>query len=143
MNPIDRLAMVVEQLRAIGDDESADWLWHGVERYIQHEVPLGDSLALSGKLGRSPRYAFLRRQRDYHLREGLWLVDGNLSRLADEIGKYERLPYLRRQKPDPFWSPARLEIHNAARIGIGLPATRKGLREALVWVEPEAALSSS
>jgi hypothetical protein len=143
MNPIDRLAMVVEQLRLLGDEESADWLWRGVDSYIRHEIPISESLGLTGMLGRSPRYAYLRRQRDQHLRDALWDLDGNLSRLENEIGKYECLPFLRRQKPDPMWSVARRSIHEAALVGIGLPSTRKGLRAAFNWVEPEPSILSS
>lgn len=142
-NPVDRFHIVIEQLKAIGDDENAAWLAHAIAEYLRGETPLGDSLGLTGKLGRSPRYAYLRRQRDQHLRDALWALDGNLSRLADEISKYERIPYLRRQKQDPFWSAARIAIHQASLVGIVLPATRKGLRQTLNWVEPEPGIPAS
>lgn len=136
MNPIDRLAMVVELLCIIGDAESANWLWQGVEAYIRNDTPLGESLGLSGKLGRSPRYAYLRRLRDEALREALDILGGNYSRLATEIANFEtRVPAWVRHATTPpdDWPQERKAIHRANATGLQLPTSRKGLREALGW----------
>lgn len=134
-NPIDRLQIVVEQLRVGGADEEADWLDAALARHIRTGESLDVLLGLAGRLGRSPRFGYLLRQRNFHLREALWHCDGDRHRLAEEIARFEtRLwPRWRYQtEADPAWPATRREIFAAFRImPSSVPSTADGLRKAL------------
>lgn len=134
-NPIDRLQIVVEQLRIVGADDDAVWLDDALARHIRTGESFDALLGLAGRLGRSPRFGYLLRQRNFHLREALWHCDGDLHRLAEEIARFEtRLwPRWRYQaEADPTWPAVRREIFAAFRImPSSVPSTADGLRKAL------------
>lgn len=134
-NPIDRLLCIAEELRlCLGDNDQAHWLLDACQRHIEGGESLDRSLGLTGALGRSPRFEYLRRERNRHLAEALWNLFGDYRLLAGEIKCYElRVPRTCRQRKDtaPDWTPARAAIHAAFRVGIGVPTTADGLRKAL------------
>lgn len=133
-NPIDRLLGIAEQLHGLGDAENADWLRAAVMRHVETSELIDRVLGLSGNLGRSPRFDYLRRERNRHLDEALRNVDGEYARLAAEINCFERriLPAWRhRHDPPDDWPAVRVAIHRAFRIGMAVPATADGLRKAL------------
>lgn len=133
-NPIDRLLGIAERLRALDDTESADWLRGAVMRHVESEELIDRALGLSGNLGRSPRFEYLRRERNRHLAEALRCVGGDYAKLAAEIQLFKnRLFNVWQHRADPpsDWQPVRLAIHRAFRIMEVVPATVEGLRLAL------------
>lgn len=137
-NPIDSLLCIVEQLRLSGDVVHAEWIDTAVARHVEKGESLDRALGLSGSLGRSPRFAYLRRERRHHLADALRHLGGDLPRLADEIKRFETrvLPTWRCcASPPPDWLPARVAIHRAFRVGLSVPASVDGLRKALTSVD--------
>ena len=134
-NPIDRLLCIAEELRlCLGDIDQAQWLLDACQRHIEGGASLDRSLGLTGTLGRSPRFEYLRRERNRHLAEALRDLYGDFRLLADEIQRYElRVPraWRHRKEPAPDWTSARVAIHAAFRVGIGVPATADGLKKTL------------
>lgn len=133
-NPIDSLLIIAEQLRCLDDAQHADWLMFAIRQHIDAGESMDRALGLAGSLGRSPRFEYLRRERNRYLAGALWQLDGDYRLLAAEIGRFERrlLPAWRhRKEPDPEWSAGRIHIHAAFRAGIAVPATADGLRKAL------------
>lgn len=133
-NPIDRLLGIAERLRAAGDCEDADWLRVAVMRHIETNESLDRGLGVVGNLGRSPRFDYLRRERNRHLADALECLGGEYARLADEVARFEaRIFPTWKHRPDPTrdWSPARTAIHRAFRAMDTVPATVGGLQKAL------------
>jgi hypothetical protein len=133
-NPIDSLVRIAEQLRSAGDMAHAEWIDTAITRHIETGDSLDRALGLSGSLGRSPRFAYLRRERGRHLADALRHLGDDLPRLADEIKRFETrvLRALRcRSSPPADWSPARVAIHRAFLVGLSVPASVDGLRKAL------------
>lgn len=133
-NPIDRLLRIAERLRGLDDAENADWLMTAVMRHVETGELIDRALGLSGNLGRSPRFDYLRRERNRHLDEALRNVGGEYARLVAEIDYFETriLPAWRgRHDPPGDWTPVRAAIHRAFRVGMKVPATADGLRKAL------------
>lgn len=133
-NPIDRLLGIAERLRGLEDTENADWLHEAVMRHVEAGELIDRALGLSGNLGRSPRFDYLRRERNRHLDEALHHIGGEYARLATEIHRFETriLPAWRhRHDPPGDWPPVRVAIHRAFRVGIAVPASADGLRKAL------------
>lgn len=137
-NPIDRLLDIAERLRGSGDTENAEWLREAVMRHIETGELIDRALGLSGNLGRSPRFDYLRRERNRHLDEALRHVGGEYARLAAEIHRFEtRLLPAWRHRHDPAgdWQPVRVAIHRAFRVGMAVPASADGLRKALATTD--------
>lgn len=133
-NPIDRLLAITERLRALNDTENADWLSAAVMRHVESNELLDRALGLSGNLGRSPRFDYLRRERNHYLAEALRCAGGEYTQLAAEIQLFEnRLLNVWQHRADPprDWQPVRVAIHRAFRVGATVPATAGGLRKAL------------
>lgn len=133
-NPIDRLLVIAERLRALDDTENADWLTEAIMRHVETGELIDRAFGLSGNLGRSPRFDYLRRERNRHLDEALRNVGGEYARLVAEIRCFETrlLPvWQHRHDPPGDWTPVRVAIHRAFRVGITVPATADGLRKAL------------
>lgn len=134
-NPIDRLFCIAEQLRlCLGDIDQAQWLRDACLRHIEVGASLDRSLGLTGTLGRSPRFEYLRRERNRNLVDALRELYGDFRLLADEIRRYKlRVPSVLRYRKEPAsdWTSARVAIHAAFRVGIGVPATADGLRRTL------------
>lgn len=133
-NPIDRLLGIAERLRALDDTENADWLLGAVMRHVESGELIDRVFGLSGNLGRSPRFDYLRRERNRYLAEALRCVGGEYVRLAAEITLYEcRILSAWRHRPDPphDWPPIRVAVHRAFRVGMTVPASVDGLRKAL------------
>lgn len=133
-NPIDRLLGIAERLRAVDDTESADWLRDAVMRHVESGELIDRVFGLSGNLGRSPRFDYLRRERNRYIAEALRCVGGEYVRLAAEIRLFEnRLlnVWQHRIHPPPDWPPVRVAIHRAFRVGMTVPASVDGLRKAL------------
>lgn len=134
-NPIDRLLDIAERLRGLDDHESADWLRAAVMQHVESNELLDRALGLSGSLGRSPRFDYLRRERNHHLAEALRCVGGDYAQLAAEIQLFKnRLLNVWQHRTDPphDWLPVRAAIHRAFRVGMTVPASSDGLRKALV-----------
>ncbi|MDO9010777.1 MAG: hypothetical protein Q7U78_03060 [Gallionella sp.] len=133
-NPIDRLLGIAERLRALDDTENADWLRSAVMRHVETGELIDRAFGLSGNLGRSPRFDYLRRERNRHLEEALHHVGGEYARLAEEICRFESrlLPMWRHRLEAPGdWSPVRVAIHRAFRVCATVPTSTCGLRKAL------------
>lgn len=133
-NPIDRLLGIAEHLRALDDTENADWLRDAAMRHVASGESIDRALGLSGNLGRSPRFDYMRRERNRYLAEALRYVGGEYARLAKEIELYECriLPAWRHRSDPPHdWPPVRAAIHRAFRVGMAVPASIDGLRKAL------------
>lgn len=133
-NPIDRLLCIAERLRGIDDAENADWLREAVMRHVETGELIDRALGLSGNLGRTPRFDYMRRERNRHLDEALRHVGGEYARLVAEIHCFETriLPAWRHRHDSPGdWPPVRVAIHRAFRVGMAVPATADGLRKAL------------
>lgn len=116
------------------DPDLAIWLREAVLAHIREGTPLDRALELSGSLGRSARFAWMRTRRDAHLQRALVLLEGNHAALAEEVRRYlRRLPSCVRaqQEPPSDWPEWRREIHRAAAIGLPMPESRDGLRKAL------------
>jgi hypothetical protein len=133
-NPIDRLLGIVERLRGLDDTGDANWLREAVMRHVESGELIDRAFGLSGSLGRSPRFDYLRRERNRHLEEALRHVGGEYARLVAEINCFEtRILPAWRHRHDPLgdWPPVRAAIHRAFRVGMTVPATADGLRKAL------------
>lgn len=134
-NPIDDLmamaAIVVERDARLGKV-----LGDALAQHVRSGVPLDQALGLCGDLGRSPRMEWRTRTRNGHLRAALEALDGDYSRLAEEVRYYVgRVPEYQRDRAEAQrdWPSWRASIHAAARTsyGLGLPETKHGLRKAL------------
>lgn len=133
-NPVDRLLDIAERLRALDDAGNADWLRAAVMRHVETGELIDRALGLSGNLGRSPRFDYLRRERNRHLDEALRNIGDEYARLAAEIQRFESrlLPAWRHRHETPGnWPPVRVAIHRAFRVGIAVPSSADGLRKAL------------
>jgi hypothetical protein len=134
-NPIDRILSIAERLRAAGDYEDADWIKTAVMRHIKKNESLDRGLGLVGTLGRSPRFDYMRRERNGHLAEALDCLGGDYARLAEEIICFESrflTAWKHRADAPHDWSPTRTAIHRAFRVGMSnVPATAGGLQKAL------------
>lgn len=134
-NPIDRLLIIAEELRlCLGDEERAAWLLEAIRRHTEGGVPFDKALGLSGELGRNARFEYLWRERNRHLVKALSHYGSDYRLLAGEIVRFKgRLwdAWQYRAEPAPDWTPARVAIHAAFRVGLKVPATAAGLRKAL------------
>lgn len=133
-NPLDILGSIAGEYVARGDPRGA-WLMRGLRLYVfDDEKSLDAVLGLSGRLGRSPRNEWLRRQRDHYLWQALQALDGNYGHLAENIRSYfHRKPAVDRAQMEPRqdWTKDMQAIHRAAHVCKKLPVTAKHLREIL------------
>jgi hypothetical protein len=131
-NPIRRLQLVAQHVRQ-HDPELADWFASLLEGHISRGESLDRLLGLTGGTGgRTPRFEILRERRDAILLRAQLAAGGSLTALADEIERYlTRTPLAERSRAQPAasWSEARRLVHEAARLGVALPATTRGLRK--------------
>lgn len=113
---------------------SAQWLDDAVSSHLYGGVAMDRAMGLAGGQGRQSRFYALLRERNRHLGLALMAMGGDVGELLAEIDRYESrvsLAQRERQQPDPLWGDARKHIHAAARLGIDLPRTSKGLRKTL------------
>lgn len=136
--PVERLILASALLREV-DPGLGQWLADAIHQHVHEGELLDHALGLSGELGRSPRFAFLRRQRNHLLSQALAGLEGDLERLATEIQRFEtRVPAHVREasQPPADWPGWRKAIHAAGRLGLALPNTARGLRKTLAGTEP-------
>lgn len=133
-NPIDRLYLAADLVGMV-DADLAQWLQGAIAEHVGSGTSMDRALGLAGSLGRSPRFEYLRRERDSHLAAALAHLGGDFCALASEASAFERRiwPAWRyRDAPDPAWPPVRRILHAAFRLGLRVPATVDGLRRALL-----------
>lgn len=136
-NPVLRAQFAARLLRELHPG-LAEWLAQGVQAHIERGIELGAALGFSGKLGRTPRFKVLCAMRNALLRDALRELDGSLPALVRAVRTYEGsvgASDRRRAQPPAHWTNDRKLIHQAAQIGMGLPATDLGLRKAVDTTE--------
>lgn len=111
----------------------AAWLTAGLAEHVDTGEDIGAALGFCAPDGaRSPRTLYLLGRRDRLLRAALGEVGGSYARLAREVAAFERLPsQLKENTPRHGSSRLRRFVHEAWRVGLGVPATAPGLRYAL------------
>lgn len=127
--PIEKLIRVCELLHQ-ADPDLGRLFADALHQHIFDDVSLDKALGLSGI--HRPRYAYLRRLRDAHLAQALAGLGGELKRLETEIATYKtRVPSHVREAPlaPADWPDWRKALHAAARLGVGLPGSRTGLKK--------------
>ena len=142
-NPVDRLAWIVDLLRAAAlmhdgvasaCSEHAAWLDAAIRSHVHGGISADKAMGLVLSNGRQPRFYVLLRERNRHLRHALDLLDGDVHALLDEFERYDtRVSAAQRERaePDSLWSPARKLVHAAARLGLDIPRTPEGMRKTL------------
>jgi len=141
--PEDPLAHFAELMAALRQrrapsDAAAEWWIAGVQAGLRDGSTLDRALGLSAPGARSWRTSLLQAQRDHHLvraARAVVLDDGQsdwacCQRLAPLVRAFVANVWPRlRDRPEPpeDWPTARRELFLAARTGLTLPSTPRGL----------------
>jgi hypothetical protein len=138
-NPLERLELAAALLGQVHPRLGA-WLGTGVESHLMTGEALECCLAVSRERGmHSPRYELLTRRRNVLLRLAASEIPSGKT-LKQELAAYAALPAAQRQRtaPQAAWSRLRTLIHEAARLGVGLPQSDDQLRRIMREPHPVA-----
>lgn len=123
------------------------WLQQAVLKSAIEGVPLDEALGLAGGGARTLRRRLLTLRRDLHLGHALALVaiDSDVSewarckRLAPLVARFEADTWPRAARwvePSSAWPAWKAQLFHAAKTGLPLPCTARGLSEAAKRVVP-------